>query len=67
MTAESLAALALEVLDLQQVYFKTRTRDALTAAKRAERRLRRACGEVLHPGQVQPALFDDAPPAGPAH
>lgn len=38
----SLAHLAVHVLELQQVYFRTRTRDALVASKEAEKHLRRA-------------------------
>lgn len=59
--AEKLAAEVLWVLDLQQVYFKTRSQDAFATSKRAEKALRQRCDEILHPERTQPALFDDEP------
>ena len=55
--AEDLAKLALQVLDAQQEYFRTRDHDRLRESKALERKLRQAANEILHPEQVQPTLF----------
>lgn len=47
MNAKQLAQLAIQVLDAQQTYFRTRTKDDLVASKRLEGKLRTACEFVL--------------------
>lgn len=57
--AEDLARLALQVLDTQQEYFRTRATDKLRESKALERRLRQAATAVLHPRQTQPLMFGE--------
>lgn len=58
MTAEDLARLALETLEAQRAFFKSRLPADLDAAKGLERRLYKAALHVLSdPGQGR--LFDD--------
>jgi len=45
--AENLAALAIEVLDAQQKYFKSRDRADLIASKQLESRLRKEARSIL--------------------
>lgn len=56
MTIEQLARQTLGVLRLQQDYFRKRTPRLLQESKDAERRLRKACEEILNP--ATPDLFD---------
>lgn len=44
---QELATLALDVLDAQQRYFKTREKDDLIASKKLEKRLREMASNVL--------------------
>lgn len=57
--AEALARLALQVLDTQQEYFRTRSTDKLRESKSLERRLREAATAVLNPRQAQPLMFGE--------
>jgi hypothetical protein len=57
--AEALARLALQVLDTQQEYFRSRATEKLHESKALEKRLRDAAKAVLSPPQVQPALFGE--------
>jgi hypothetical protein len=58
--AAQLAKQVLNVLDLQQEYFRTRTTEKLQESKAAERKIRQACKAILNPEQNQPALFGGA-------
>lgn len=55
-TAQDLAALALRVLDAQQVYFKSRTFTDLGASKQLEQELRQMATLALADAS-QPSLF----------
>jgi hypothetical protein len=55
MTREELARLALEVLDQQKQYFRTRSTLDLQDSKTLEAKLRKAASEILD----GPSLFGD--------
>jgi len=56
MTIEQLARQTLSVLALQREYFDTRSSQKLAECRDAERRLKSACEEILHPPTA--GLFD---------
>lgn len=57
-TTESIARLAISVLDAQQKYFKSRTMVDLGASKALEQQLREMATQALA-NASQPSLFDD--------
>jgi hypothetical protein len=63
-SVESLARLALETLDAQRAYFRSRTMAALSTAKQLEKQLRAACEAVVNP--PAPSLFGTAGEGGAA-
>ena len=57
MDARQLARQVINTLDLQKEYFRLRTQDKLSECKAAEKRLRDAANEILHPERTTPGLF----------
>lgn len=62
LSAVKLAQLALQLLDTQQQYFRTKRTELLHECKRMERHLREQCNAILFPPpEEQPGLFDELP------
>lgn len=55
MKIEDLAQMVLDVLDMQQAYFKSRERDLLIACKEAEARLRLTCSDAIRNSEREPS------------
>lgn len=70
MTAAQLAALVLQVLDVQRAYFCAKPGpekgELLRECKGRESHLRKVCGEILEPAKTKPGLFDNPPEVKPA-
>lgn len=58
MNTQDLARMVLKTLALQKEYFRTRSASKLSECKDAERRLERACDEILNPPGAD--LFKEA-------
>ena len=62
LSAVKLAQLALQLLDTQQQYFRTKRTELLHECKRMEKNLREQCNAVLFPKpEEQPGLFGSLP------
>lgn len=62
LSAVKLAQLALQLLDTQQQYFRTKRTELLHECKKAEKHLREQCNAILiPPAEEQPGLFDELP------
>lgn len=57
---EALAAAVIEMMAMQETFRKTRNTDDLRRVRRLEIKVKKMAEDILHPGQKQPSMFEEA-------